>query len=423
MARYRKQLYIMVSIALAGMLCLAEDSIDVLKKRVKEGDRSALLQLRARLEPLADAGDTSAMIDLAESYHWYIPWAWVTESYKQKAFELYLQAAAKGSAKGMYCVGRCYYYGHGQCVAKNRELAFKWYRKAADHGSFEAYWELVKDARSRKDEAEELRLLHEAAGKGDSELGRILAIKYEERKDMRNAIKWYTKAFESADPKDEDRYLCKLFSAGAIAFIYKMGKDISRDYAEAYKWYNKILGMVDRESHPIDAGWVRRELADFHFHGWHVPMDFAKGVKLLREAAECGDGEACHKLAMFYMMGLSGPINGDTSKLVEIVKYDYDEAIHWERKGAEAGCYESIFYFCSHFVALRKYNEAYKWLEMGAKEEGEHEGFFKFYLSLCYMKGEGCAKDKEKARRLLKEAAQKGYDPAIDTCKKINLSY
>ena len=95
-----KQFLIFAGCLLFTMASMAEERLDALRERAPN-DKEAVLQLRRRLEPLADAGDVKAMIELADWYHYLIPEGWVTESDKQKAFELYLQAAEKGSAMGM----------------------------------------------------------------------------------------------------------------------------------------------------------------------------------------------------------------------------------------------------------------------------------------------------------------------------------
>lgn len=456
------QILVFTSCLLLAVTSTAEESLDALRKRAADDDKNAVLELRRRLEPLANKGDTKAMIELAEWYHYRIPTSWVTESDKQKAFELYLQAAAKGSVMGMYRVGYCYHYG---VVSKNKELGFKWYRKAADHGSFEAYKALAHEAgyqerkrgTNRSGLFAEIRVWREAAAKGITaaclELGEIyersvedydeaenwylkciemggraeinIAYMYDnKRKDPQGAVKWYKLTFER-----DDRLVKKWRALIGITWLYKCGKGgLVRDSEEAFKWHKTTMEFREQNRSRLgleaNVGYeLYAEFAEFYFNGWHVPMDWAKGVKLLKAGAELGDGDSCHKLACYYTMGLNGPINGDLNKTVQIVEANQDEALRWRRKGAEYGNYDCIHELCSTLLWHKKYAEAREWLEKGAEEKGEHEGFFKYYLSLCYVKGDGCTKDVAKARRLLKESAQKGFDKAIDMCKKINLSY
>jgi TPR repeat protein len=53
-----------------------------------------------------------------------------------RAFELYTQAADKGSPWAPYNLGDMYRLGKG--VNEDREMAIKWYRKAASLGNEEA---------------------------------------------------------------------------------------------------------------------------------------------------------------------------------------------------------------------------------------------------------------------------------------------
>lgn len=433
LAHYKiKQIFAFVSCLFLVMTSMAEESLDALRKRARNHDKDAVLQLRERLEPSANEGDVKAMIELAEWYYHPIPTSRVTDSDRQKAFELYLLAAARGCAFGMYSVGRCYDWGSG--VTKNKEMATKWYRKAADHGCYEACCKLAGEIRNK---GEEEKFWRKAADSGILGAYYELAWRFCGGDDAR-AVSWYRKCLEIkkdgadavlTDGKPHHYEWVRWRALFGMACFYKENRgNLVRDSAEALEWHRKVVNFCEENRNWL--GWEAHlgqvsyaELAQFHFQGRHVPMDFAKGVRLLKIAAELGDGDSCHKLANYYMLGLSGPINGDLNKMVQIVEADQDEVLHWQRKGAKQGNYDCIYGLCVSLLLHKKYDEACKWLEMGAKERGEHEGFFKYYLSICYLKGDGCTKDVSKARRLLKEAAEKGFDKAIEMCKRAKLSY
>ena len=52
--------------------------------------------------------------------------------YKQKSFDLFMQAAVQGRASAQYNVGIMYYFGKG--IDKDIDESFIWYKKSAEKG-------------------------------------------------------------------------------------------------------------------------------------------------------------------------------------------------------------------------------------------------------------------------------------------------
>lgn len=425
-----KQISVFVSCLLFAMTSMAGESLDALRKRARNRDKDAVLQLRERLEPLANAGDAKAMIELADWYNSNLRDECRSMANKARAFELYLLAAAKGAAFGMYSVGNCYYWGSG--VTKNREMAAKWYRKAADHGCYKACEKLSWDV----SKGEKKNFWRKAADKGISGAYLELAYQYKYDNNYTLALSWYRKILETKTDEgdlmltDGSRLdFARWRALTGISELYESSEaGLVRNSAEALESHRRVAAFYEANRTRLGLDGVHgatshKELAEFYFKGWHVPMDYAKGVKFLKVAAEFGYGDLCHKLACYYMLGLTGPVNGDFNRMVKIVEPNQDEALRWTRKGAKWGDYDCIHGLCVSLLLHKRYDEARKWLEEGANMQGEHEGFFKYYLALCYLQGDGCTKDVAKARRLLKESAQKGFNKAIDMCKRAKLSY
>jgi TPR repeat protein len=80
--------------------------------------------------------DVNAQFQLGYCYYYGIG----TKINKTKAFELYKEAAAKGSSTAQVNLG--YLYDCGQGVEKDRKKAIYWYQKAAENGNAIALYNL-----------------------------------------------------------------------------------------------------------------------------------------------------------------------------------------------------------------------------------------------------------------------------------------
>ena len=125
-------------------------------------------------------------------------------------------------------------------------------------------------------------------------------------KDYAEAVKWYRKTAEQGNASAQ-------FSLG---YCYKNGQGVTQDYAEAVKWYMKAA----------EQGYARAQcnLGLCYEKGQGVSQDFAEGVKWYKKAAEKGNAPAQYNLGICYKKG-------------EGVEKNIDEAIKWFSKCAEQG--------------------------------------------------------------------------------------
>lgn len=101
----------------------------------------------------------------------------------------------------------------------------------------------------------------------------------------------------------------------AIGTIYRTGRGVAQDYAEALKWYRKAA----------DQGYARAQtaLAWMYRNGQGVAKDSSEALSWYRKAAEQGDAEAQTSLGWVYE-------NGDG------VSKDVGAAREWYRRAGEA---------------------------------------------------------------------------------------
>ena len=222
----------------------------------------------------AELGNADAQFKLAEcyeagnvekngdkSYEWYL-----------RALEQYLKAAEHGDAGAdtLYKLGRCYivkYYN--KHIKGSKEEAAKWFRKAAELGSADAYFKLAWEASD----------------------------KFEAEKCYAKAISLYTRAAEQGDADAQ----CKLGEC------YKDGKGVLRDEEESFRWYRMAAEQGNVEA--------QCRVGCYYVNGIYHPGEFlGRGEVIMKEdlkvafnwfrkAAEQGEAEALYVLGLYYKKG------------------------------------------------------------------------------------------------------------------------
>ena len=139
---------------------------------------------------------------------------------------------------------------------------------------------------------------------------------------------------------------------------YYFGRGVSKDYAEAVKWYRQAAEQGNAEA--------QIRLGDFYRDGQGVSQDSAEAVKWYRQAAEQGNAEAQIRLGDCYHDGQG-------------VSQDSAEAVKWYRQAAEQGRADA-----------------------------------QYMLGECYHYGQGVSQDFAEAVKWYRQAAEQGYGPAKD---------
>ncbi|MBW7864505.1 MAG: SEL1-like repeat protein [Candidatus Hydrogenedentes bacterium] len=196
-----------------------------------------------------------------------------------------------------------------------------------------------------------------------------------EPKDLKEAVKWWTRAAEQGNVGAQ-------FNLG---LCYADGKGVPKDQKEAVKWYTRAAEQGDTVVQVI--------LGNLYENGKGVPKDMKEAVKWWTRAAEQGNVGAQFNLGLCYADGKGVP-------------KDPKEAVKWYTLAAEqgdataqnnlGGCYEN------GEGVPKDLKQAVKWYTRAA-EQGDYMA--QCNLGLCYKDGEGVPKDLIKAYMWLNLAA------------------
>jgi TPR repeat protein len=156
----------------------------------------------------------------------------------------YAKAADQGFVRAQSRLGILYYYGL-TCLEKDNAKAAHWFLKASDNGDLSsmkllgdmyANGESVNQDRSK---AEELyrRAIEGGSGPAAASLANLLNTS-ERQEDRTEAAQLYLKAIE-LDKKEVDKGSPGGSAEYRLAKTYEEGIGISRDFAEAKKWYRQ----------------------------------------------------------------------------------------------------------------------------------------------------------------------------------------
>lgn len=128
----------------------------------------------------------------------------ITEDCSEEV-RMYFQLARQGDAEAQLQLGKCYFYGNG--IDINKEKGIKWYRKAAEQENAEAQYYLGRNYH-----------------RGDGI-----------EKSLQEAVNWYRKAAEYGFTKAQT----------ALGVCYELGDGVEKNYREAIRWYKKAAERGD----------------------------------------------------------------------------------------------------------------------------------------------------------------------------------
>ena len=246
----------------------------------------------------------------------------------------------------------------------------------------------------KRDDAEALRLLHQAADRGFMAALESLGIFAEmgvgmEQPSPSDALDWYKKAVQQGS----------LDAATNIALIYADGRGVPKDPRQAVTWFRRAAEGGDAVA--------QYNLALIYERGDAVSPDNKESIRWLTAAADQNVVPALLDLGRLYMH----PPDSTTP--------DVGRAISYYQKAGDlgSGMADVILgtIFADGLQGKPDYDQSVKWYRKAA-EQGQPDA--QFGLGLRYALGQGVPLDLDEARRLFTSAAEQGqvdaqYDLAI----------
>jgi len=257
------------------------------------------------------------------------------------------------------------------------------------------------------------------AEQGNADAQSMLAFMYKiglgVKRDYKEAVKWYTKAAEQGNALAQFNLGCG----------YYKGLAVEQDHTQAIKWFTKAAEQGDAHA--------QMSLGGMYAEGQGVQQDYKQAVKWWIKVAEQGYARAKFNMGVMYYEGRG-------------VEQDYDEAFKWWRNAAAQGDVRALFLlgamlFDGHAVerdykqAFKRYTDALPSLEEMAEmgknpsrlptleemraqgdagyrwfAEAANQGYAsaQFRLGLMYAEGQGVQQDYKQAVKWFTKAAEQG---------------
>jgi TPR repeat protein len=329
------------------------------------------------LESACATGDAEAMNSLALILE--------HDNHKQRAMQLYRQAADVGHAEAQTNLGFMYEHGVPEChIDSNDDVAMAWYKQAAiqnnaraqnnygfllhRHGqSVEAVkWFKLSAAQGHAAAQNNLGICYEtgandavrvsldiaaelyedAAKQGHMEATTNLGYVLLRKKEYQRAIECFAKAVEHGSP-------AAMFHMGQI-YEYGLGVDKSAD--RAFYYFDRAARLGHSKAQ-VRAG-------NCNFAGLGTARDVTKAFEWYKKAAAAGSDDGKNQLGLLFLHGIG-------------TEQDYEQARHWFESASNKG-----------------------------------DGNASFNLAGMYQHGAGVAVDAAAARRLMELARDQGSDVA-----------
>ena len=237
----------------------------------------------------AQAGNADAMNHWAYILYYGIPRLNIARD-KQRANQLWKDAADKGNAFAQYCFGVSLFNGDVG-VEKDKKQAFELYRKAAKQGNIFAV----------------------------NKLGDIYYTGLEGvvEQDFEKAFDYYMQA-----AKEE-----KQDAVAMVGMMYYDGQGTVQDYGKAFHYLDETAYSDNRWA----SQWSCFYLGRMYQNGFGVEKDEKKALGYFEYAAEQGLAAAMVEVGYMYCMGYG-------------CVQDLDKAVSWFKKGTEAGDANAAYY-------------------------------------------------------------------------------
>lgn len=293
--------------------------------------------------------------------------------------------AKQGQARAQAMLGICY-STDGNPVAKDFDVAAKWFRLSADQKDAYGEFGLASCYRDGtgvpQNHAEAVRYYRLSADQGNA-FGQVgLGLCYQSGTGVpQNHEEAVNYLRLSADQGNALAKVC-------LGDCYANGNGVTLDHGEAVKWYRLSAEQGDA------TGQVN--LGDCFLNGVGVPQNNEEAVKWFRLSADQGNSFGEFYLGVCCLNGIGVPSNPV-------------DAVKWFRLSADKGTalgQVSLGRCCADGNGIaQNYEEAAKWFRLSA-EQGDAAG--QVSLGLYYLNGIGVPQDCAEAVRLFRLSADQG---------------
>mgnify|MGYP004637656551 FL=1 len=319
----------------------------------------------------AEAGFSEAQCDLGKEYYYGNN---VSEN-ENKAFNLFKKSAENGNSDGQFWTGICYYEGYG--VRKNIDEAIKWLTKSAEQEDTEAMGILGNCFVEKKNFKKAIEWYKTGAEKyNDGYCQNSLGLRYYNGEGVKqsysDAFFYFKRAAENGDSSGENN----------LGYCYMNGYGTSKNLESARYWLEKA----------VEDGFESAQESLDELDSYYDDYDSSnKTAESLRYWADNGDLDAMEDLGYALYFG-----ELDDNFGVDGIEQDYNEAVKWFEKAANAGMMYSQKMFgdmCYNGEGVQQnYQRAMKWYKKAA-EQGS--GWACFQLYVMYFNGQGCSKNED----------------------------
>ncbi len=421
-----------------GLICATNGNNSEAKKQLTvaaEGEKKATFALAKVCWKLGD---------IEEAIHWYAEAATIpneeaqstlgriycmgegTQKNYRYSIHFYEMAPSCENSNSQYYIGYMYSNG-GFGVSKDYEKAYYWFKKAAEQGHVDAFFEVGTALRAglgtAKNISEALCWIEKAACADSLKAIECVGEMYangegteREEPDFEKALLYdrlgvqkgsaismnhlaYLYYYGQGVDKDfNDAF--RLFSDSAqgdyldsikmLAHMCINGEGTERSVEDALKWYKKGAALNDADS--------AYAAANMYYKGEDVSSNYSEAVKYYEIAAKSAHLDACDAVGYMYLVGQGCTI-------------DLDKACGYLRIAANAGKRRSQACLGKLYCITKEPSQAIVWYRKAA-EQGDTESAFS--LGEMYRLGEGTLPNNKEALMWYKKAADKGNSSAME---------
>ena len=338
------------------------------------------------LQKQAEAGDLTAMFDLALAYNYGDG----TEPGVDQFFHWTKKAAEAGHTDAMLILALAYREGKG--TEPDVAQFFHWIQKAADAEHADAMFSLAVAYRNGEgtdpDVAQYFHWIQKAADAEHTDGMYNLAFAYKNGEgtdpDVVQFFHWIQKA---AEAEHTDGMV-------SLALAYREGKGTDLDVAQFFHWIQKAADAGNSDG--------MYNLALAYDQGEGTEPDVDQCFRWTQKAAKAGNVRAMYNLALSYDQG-------------EGTEPDVAQYFRWTQKAAEAGNTKAMFNLALAYDQGEGTEpdvaQCFRWTQKAA-EAGLPKAFG--LLGFSYYIGKGVRRSREKAFKNLCAALEHGHHDSIE---------